>query len=813
MKANYKTDREAFLLGRENDLNFAAEHHEDKTINLVPYPKHIPQAISPHLAKKLGLPKDDRLRLAYHEANEIQRYDVEKEEEYLEDLSASAKYVYYDALEKMSIMDNQATRETAKLNAYLLASHLDRRAFQKTAEGNPCTPYQLYVDGLDIRYEDAPSQEMTGAYLQSDSDPKLVAYHNTSQEKLSRSLELGGFPVPSIAVTRTDIPFTKFGGITLVGTEEMAAPENANVYSVDAYTVRVPKKDYPPIRKKGSDYFWKTFGDSFEGFHPAAPSATSFEMQSQSPQRFFETFLQCKAVERYYLEKVRGVHLDYQYTTFQGQKEFDWSSMTGDYNLQNDPGYIHWAEKQYEKIAGEPRIKINRKFQPYTLENVTKAMLKKKNAAVYEGAVYGTHKTAAALSKKYRNLNTMRKDAKQLLPVEELDRHEKLQEDLCAEFRKTISPFYDQTLANNEFDAVWDSLDAAQEALADCGRNPTKERMQASLSSHGFRNVPEDVVELAMKTQSVLQEAASSYFEAKPQRSVKLDEFKGAIIPNDTNPAIKETLLDAGLDVREYDPAIPHDREDQTAAFQNDHPEVLFQSEAGRIKGAVEKRAKNILHIFRDADESTCLHELSHTFLIDLEKDAAWEKQHIGYGQSLDDFETVKAWGVFQEGDSILYKGTPWEQEFQRMEQTIIETRKELERAKKTNLDADTHGQASGQPDAAQIKAKLNALEDRWVHERFARAFEQYVRKGEAPNRPIKKIFEKFKSVLRPLYHAFDASGCRANKKVEAVMSRMLGSDPMRREKPRYRVPMKTAKAIDKMFGKDWNRNMHQMTR
>lgn len=44
----------------------------------------------------------------------------------------------------------------------------------------------------------------------------LIAMHNLTEEKLEKSVELGGFPMPSIAVTKADIPHTNFGEITLV---------------------------------------------------------------------------------------------------------------------------------------------------------------------------------------------------------------------------------------------------------------------------------------------------------------------------------------------------------------------------------------------------------------------------------------------------------------------------------------------------------------------------------------------------------------------------------------------------------------------
>ena len=43
----------------------------------------------------------------------------------------------------------------------------------------------------------------------------LVALHNLTEDKLLKSIALGGFPMPSIAVTRQDIPHTDFGDITL----------------------------------------------------------------------------------------------------------------------------------------------------------------------------------------------------------------------------------------------------------------------------------------------------------------------------------------------------------------------------------------------------------------------------------------------------------------------------------------------------------------------------------------------------------------------------------------------------------------------
>ena len=75
----------------------------------------------------------------------------------------------------------------------------------------------------------------------------LVALHNLTAEKLLKSLELGGLPMPSIAVTKADIPHDNFGEITLIMGKDTIDPK-ANkknvVYSADAWTPTFPQVEY-----------------------------------------------------------------------------------------------------------------------------------------------------------------------------------------------------------------------------------------------------------------------------------------------------------------------------------------------------------------------------------------------------------------------------------------------------------------------------------------------------------------------------------------------------------------------------------------
>ena len=72
-------------------------------------------------------------------------------------------------------------------------------------------------------------------------EKNLVVYHNVTTDKLSDAIKLGGLPMPSLAVTKKDIPFEDFGEITLIGNRDMIDPKKSGyneVFSRDAYIVR-----------------------------------------------------------------------------------------------------------------------------------------------------------------------------------------------------------------------------------------------------------------------------------------------------------------------------------------------------------------------------------------------------------------------------------------------------------------------------------------------------------------------------------------------------------------------------------------------
>lgn len=74
----------------------------------------------------------------------------------------------------------------------------------------------------------------------------LVAIHNLNEENLTKTINLGGFPMPSIAITKQDLPYEYFGDISIIFDKNSIDPAyNINkVYSGDAWTPVVPSTVY-----------------------------------------------------------------------------------------------------------------------------------------------------------------------------------------------------------------------------------------------------------------------------------------------------------------------------------------------------------------------------------------------------------------------------------------------------------------------------------------------------------------------------------------------------------------------------------------
>lgn len=92
------------------------------------------------------------------------------------------------------------------------------------------------------------------------TDKNLVAMHNLSADNLETALNRGGFPMPSIAVTKDNISHNDFGEVSVLFDKDTIDPEinNNHVYGSDVYSPTYPGLEYKVNENKSKevyDYF------------------------------------------------------------------------------------------------------------------------------------------------------------------------------------------------------------------------------------------------------------------------------------------------------------------------------------------------------------------------------------------------------------------------------------------------------------------------------------------------------------------------------------------------------------------------------
>ena len=174
------------------------------------------------------------------------------------------------------------------------------------------------------------------------------------------------------------------------------------------------------------------------------------------------------------------------------------------------------------------------------------------------------------------------------------------------------------------------------------------------------------------------------------------------------------------------------------------------------IKGQTDllSNGERIVRLFATADQSTFLHESAHIFYEDMRELAQDAKAPEELKK---DFAKLSDWCRWREDSIKDYEGSAVYKEF-------IELDKQIKSAK-------------DKPEQAQLLA-------RWEQERFARAFEEYLKQGSAPTKGLAKAFAQLKKWLVKIYRGFISVGAVPSRDVTDIMDRMLVSEE---EADRYR--------------------------
>jgi hypothetical protein len=176
-----------------------------------------------------------------------------------------------------------------------------------------------------------------------------------------------------------------------------------------------------------------------------------------------------------------------------------------------------------------------RRYAPHTLENVVREM--KGPVANSEGFNYGAGSLRSELTPKFRNLKGVQKSRDKIVPEKEMPAIKDEMNERLHELVDDLLP-YDKHYSKYEL-GYGDTVSA---------RLGPRERL-----SDYYDDIPPDLWKKINQYKSDLKNAPTAYFEAKPQRGVRLDEFGGAVVPDTVDAKTLEILKRHGIeDIEKY---------------------------------------------------------------------------------------------------------------------------------------------------------------------------------------------------------------------------------------------------------------------
>ncbi|MBQ2136979.1 MAG: hypothetical protein II430_03410, partial [Selenomonas sp.] len=262
--------------------------------------------------------------------------------------------------------------------------------------------------------------------------------------------------------------------------------------------------------------------------------------------------------------------------------EIDWGKTFSEMRANNQEAlnsdkYQQWQDKLLDDIRGEAVIKIGRKYEPYTTDNIVRAMLKESGAAQEDVGGFSTSKAAAMGAMSLKSIADLHKNEFRLVTREQAN---KVIADVDMAIDESFEGVreYHKNIAADSYSLPEIFNEAVANAIKG-GKKATAANMKTSLKKMDFdvAKIPASAIDKAVDAANKMREAAAWYFEAKPQRAVGVNEFSGAVVPEDTPAETIKKLEDNGLTVEIYNPEIEGDRQRATKAVQEKRAETLFQ--------------------------------------------------------------------------------------------------------------------------------------------------------------------------------------------------------------------------------------------
>ena len=419
---------------------------------------------------------------------------------------------------------------------------------------------ERFSESKDIRFQVADTVEET---------KDLVAVHNLSEEKLMKSLELGGMPMPSIAVMKAKNNHHDFGNISLVFSKDTIDPEKgAKVWTGDAYTPTFPRVEYK-LSDKATDVYMTALDLQRSGM------VDNFRSIRFDPDNMFDRLNN--------LDFEDLIRKELQDDSTKMLYLYDTTGTVDAVELENidKSNFEKWTRNLYESIIEKKGIKNNRDIYTssgnrrswealhyeYNLENIVRAMKEKGTQGI---GAFGSTITGAS-KVEFNSVEDIKNNRDKLL-----DKTSPEIKKAYDETRKGITDrFYELARSLPKYDNFTAIDDAAEMLTEAVLKFKTKTGMDNYIRNQceGWANYSPSIVDDLLDIVNELRSLPAAYFEAKPQRGVSFNEVYTAVIPDNASAELKSALDKAGVKYQTYEAGNEEDR----VRVINSLDEVKFQ--------------------------------------------------------------------------------------------------------------------------------------------------------------------------------------------------------------------------------------------
>lgn len=635
-------------------------------------------------------------------------------------LSKSGYEVYNKVVKAIGESTDRKQRETAKANALLMAQHADVMAqYMRQMGRGGYTAMDYFRDSVRIKM-DAVLENQKG-YAQKKEARNLIAYHNISADGLSKALKLGGLPVPSIAITNKDIEYNNFGDISLVIPKEVVDPKTTPIFSRDAWTQTFPHILKAWREENASELYDKMLPilkelKAEDGQLKALKDARVMDIDDSTSIDFVERIFNKDEVKYYFLSTL-GKAPKIKYGTHKnGSTYIDSIKLREDIDKKlnvkaTEKSFEVWKNNVRESLLGEPKIEVNGRKVDLTLENVVTAMVGQQQNK--QKGMFGNTKGSviAASAKRIKSMKSLKSEAENKISGDiDLEDERNNANKAYEEVKQNIDAFMSEMVEHYEYSSSFDAFNDALQVLI--AMQQKKKDFNTAARSNHFTPT-DDMREKAESIVDAISNLPVRYFEAKPQRAVKFDEIKAAIVPKGTDKTLIKELKSHGIHIEEYENGVENSRVDATKRA-DEAVELYFQNVNGLTE--IMSDGERIISIFKTADRSTFLHEMGHVFFDDIQKLASMDNAPK---QLLDDWNALKEWSGWVDGENV---------------------------------------------------------DNTKAHEKFARGWESYLRSGEAPTKGLQRVFRQFSKWLTRIYRSVQRLGGEVPSDIKDIMARMIAT-------------------------------------